>query len=323
MIRKLTTGLLAATVSGLVIGATTTPVTLLNPAGSTAGQAIVSTGPSTAPAWGNVTATALGPVAGNTVIANATGSSAAPAAVALPSCSTANSALKYTSGTGFSCGTTFALTSGNLSQFAATTSAQLLGVLSDETGSGAAVFGTSPTLTTPTITGGSINNTPIGQTTQAAGSFTNVSATGFINPSQTLGLVGTTTNNNANAGAWGEVITATGTNVSLTTGTPANITSVSLTAGDWEVHGNIQFNPAGTTTIQQVVAGFSTTSVTFQPNINLNMNVAFTTGAIVGGLIPSQRFSLASTTTVYLVGQSSFGVSTMTATGTIRARRVR
>lgn len=44
-----------------------------------------------------------------------------------------------------------ALTSNPLSQFAATTSSQLLGVLSDETGTGAAVFGTSPTLTTPNL----------------------------------------------------------------------------------------------------------------------------------------------------------------------------
>ena len=43
-----------------------------------------------------------------------------------------------------------ALVADPLSQFAATTSAQLAGVLSDETGSGAAVFGTSPALTTPT-----------------------------------------------------------------------------------------------------------------------------------------------------------------------------
>jgi hypothetical protein len=41
-----------------------------------------------------------------------------------------------------------ALTTNPLSQFAATTSAQLLGVLSDETGTGAAVFGTAPTFTT-------------------------------------------------------------------------------------------------------------------------------------------------------------------------------
>lgn len=44
-----------------------------------------------------------------------------------------------------------ALTTNPLSQFAATTSAQLAGVISDETGSGALVFATSPTLTTPTL----------------------------------------------------------------------------------------------------------------------------------------------------------------------------
>lgn len=39
----------------------------------------------------------------------------------------------------------------NLSVFAATTSLQLRGVISDETGTGALVFGTSPTIVTPTI----------------------------------------------------------------------------------------------------------------------------------------------------------------------------
>lgn len=38
-----------------------------------------------------------------------------------------------------------------LSQFASTTSAQLAGVISNETGSGALVFGTSPSLTTPNL----------------------------------------------------------------------------------------------------------------------------------------------------------------------------
>ena len=44
-----------------------------------------------------------------------------------------------------------ALVANPLSQFASTTSAQLAGVMSDETGSGALVFGTSPTLTTPAL----------------------------------------------------------------------------------------------------------------------------------------------------------------------------
>lgn len=41
--------------------------------------------------------------------------------------------------------------------FASTTSAQLAGVISDETGSGSLVFGTSPTLTTPVINGATLN----------------------------------------------------------------------------------------------------------------------------------------------------------------------
>ena len=52
----------------------------------------------------------------------------------------------------------YALTTGTLAQFAATTSAQLAGVISDETGTGALTFGTAPTfttnITTPLIIGG-------------------------------------------------------------------------------------------------------------------------------------------------------------------------
>jgi len=44
-----------------------------------------------------------------------------------------------------------AITTNPLSQFAVTTSSQLAGVISDETGSGSLVFGTSPTLTTPVL----------------------------------------------------------------------------------------------------------------------------------------------------------------------------
>lgn len=44
-----------------------------------------------------------------------------------------------------------ALTANPLSQFAATTSAQLAGVISDETGSGVLVFGTAPTLSNPVV----------------------------------------------------------------------------------------------------------------------------------------------------------------------------
>lgn len=59
---------------------------------------------------------------------------------------------------------TLTVTTDNLSVFGATTSAQLSGVLSDETGTGLAVFATSPTLTTPALgvaTATSVNGTTI------------------------------------------------------------------------------------------------------------------------------------------------------------------
>ncbi|KWW37667.1 hypothetical protein [Cupriavidus metallidurans] len=314
--RKILIGLLAATLSALAIGATTAPVTLLNPSGSTAGQAIVSTGPSTAPAWGNVTATALGPVAANTAIANVTGSSAAPAAAALPSCSTGNSALKYISGTGFSCGTAFALTSGNLSQFASTTSAQLLGVLSDETGSGAAVFGTSPTIASPTLSG-TVAGTP---TFSGAITFSST-----ITPSQTAGIVGTTTNNSANAGSVGEYISSSPAGISLTNATATNITSISLTAGDWDVVGNIYFSTGAGDTMAAGRIGISTTSAT-QPAIPLYSALGlFSMGPSneISAIAPAQRISLSATTTVYLVATAFHSGGTLTGQGIIRARRVR
>ena len=295
-------GAALASISG---AATLAPIQLLNPAGSTAGQAIVSTGPGSAPAWGSPSA--LAPVAANTVIGNFTAGLAAPTANAVPSCSAANSALKYTSASGLSCGATFALTTGNLSQFAATTSAQLAGVLSDETGTGVAVFSASPTFT--------------GTVGIAA-----LTATGTITPSQTAGIVGTTTNNNANAGSVGEYVTNAATATSLTSGATSNAVTLSLTAGDWDVSGSVTFAPAGSTTIQVLQLGISTTSATF-PAANTGGSIALRTSFTTGGAqllaSPATRISVASTTTVYLVANATFGVSTMTADGFIRARRVR
>ena len=91
--------------SSIALAATLSPVQLLNPSGSITGQAIVSTGASTAPSWGDVPVTAFASQAANTIVANATGSAAKPTAFAMPSCSTSASILQYTSGTGFACNT--------------------------------------------------------------------------------------------------------------------------------------------------------------------------------------------------------------------------
>lgn len=68
---------------------------------------------------------------------------------------TANNTLIFTgtdaSSIAFGTGGTVAYVANNLSAFAATTSAQLASIISDETGTGSLVFATSPTLVTPTL----------------------------------------------------------------------------------------------------------------------------------------------------------------------------
>ena len=87
---------------------------------------------------------------------------------------------------------TIALTNNKLSVFATTTSAELAGVISDETGSGALVFASSPTLVTPTLgvaTATSINKVAI--TTPATGSTLTIADGKTLTASNTLTFTGT------------------------------------------------------------------------------------------------------------------------------------
>lgn len=152
-----------------------------------------------------------------------------------------------------------------------------------------------------------------------------------ITPSQTSGIVGTTTNNNANAGSVGEMISsviANASGVSLTNATPANVTSISLTAGDWDVWGNVEILGTGQN-ISEIIAWTSSTSATVPDSslynrINMGANGGgnnFTQE--IGTSAPFQRFSLASTTTVYLSAQVGSNGGTNKASGGIYARRAR
>jgi hypothetical protein len=136
--------------------------------------------------------------------------------------------------------------------------------------------------------------------------------------------MGSQTNDSAAAGFVGEYATNTASGVSLTTGAWTAITSVTLTAGDWDVSGVIRAVPAGSTAVQGVIAGINTTSgASAGLGTQSNINATLTTGAIQELATPTVRMSFASTTTVYLNANVSFTVSTATANGFIRARRVR
>ena len=159
--------------------------------------------------------------------------------------------------------------------------------------------------------------------------------TGAITPSQTAGIVGTTTNNNADAGSIGEVISssvAVGSAVALTTATTATsgktVTSISLTAGDWDVFGTLGINTAAGTNFTVIAGGINT--VNNELNALYEEQILFNYGA--AGTVPlntqtfalfTTRVSIASTTTYYLIAYAQFTVNTATGYGRITARRAR
>ena len=142
-------------------------------------------------------------------------------------------------------------------------------------------------------------------------------------------LPATQTNDNAPAGALGEVISSTvtsGSAVSLTSGAAKTITSIALTAGDWDIDAVICFLPNASTTMSSLSGGINTTTDTYPTAPAggvVSLNLTFTTG--VGQYLPlgTVRASLTGATTYYLVGLGVFGVSTLGGYGVLKARRAR
>jgi hypothetical protein len=171
---------------------------------------------------------------------------------------------------------------------------------------------TSKTITVPDATG----------TLLLTGSA--ISTVPSIAFSSTSGIIGTTTNDNAATGSVGQLISNVvllGSAVSLTTTVNADITSISLTAGDWDVWGNILFNP---TLIISSMSGWANSTSATQPDLTLVTVMQYTaaTGSLNSLNIPYQRIFLSGTTTIYLSALCTF-TGTCVGFGGIYARRRR
>lgn len=183
---------------------------------------------------------------------------------------------------------TCGVTGSPLSQFASTTSSQLAGVISDETGSGALVFATSPTLVTPVI------GAATGTSLSVSGQLTSTVATGTA----PLAVSSTTNVANLNAstlsgatfaapGAIGGTTPAAGTFTSLACGVAGTTSCVITGAG----------STSGTATITwPAVSGTTTNSIVFSNAVQangLNSGGSVTAGAS-SALILSGRSAIRS-----------------------------
>lgn len=145
-------------------------------------------------------------------------------------------------------------------------------------------------------------------------------------------ITGVTDGSNAASGVVGEYISASiliGSAVSLTSTICSNVTSISLTAGDWDITGTVYFDPSPGTISNYQIGGISQTSATFETPATNNNNAA--NGSITSTLptdyacnlcIGNYSANLTTTKTIYLIAQSSF-TGGMGAYGFIAARRAR
>jgi len=145
-------------------------------------------------------------------------------------------------------------------------------------------------------------------------------------------ILGTTTNDNAASGYVGQYVSSTvayGSRATLTQGVTYNLTSISLTAGDWDVsaQGLVEGTGSTATYYYAMVAASSTGTGDIGAGLDvatiapLNNSIWTTTDWNI--IAPVVRFSLASTTTVYLRVRAASSASGLVAWGQISARRIR
>jgi hypothetical protein len=142
-------------------------------------------------------------------------------------------------------------------------------------------------------------------------------------------IKGTTTNDSAAAGNVGEYVASVAASTSApTTGQFGDLTSISLTAGDWDVTGMVHFDSSGATW-SNVDAGISPSSGTsfasqVQGDNILRASWANTSTATTEhNLTLLYRVSISTTTTYYLKFLVTYSAGTPIGQGRISARRVR
>jgi hypothetical protein len=179
-----------------------------------------------------------------------------------------------------------------------------------------------------------------------AGSVTAVNPDNLVISSQTLGIgtnptiAGTVTatasiqqqvertTTTASAGFVGEYISSSipsGSAVALVTGTIANVGSIVLGAGDWDIGCELALTGAGATTINSVKASISTTTVALSttPGLFSNLNLGGVSLTTFGAdpTVPIIGARVTAAATYFATMQVAFAAGTLAAYGLLQARR--
>ena len=148
-------------------------------------------------------------------------------------------------------------------------------------------------------------------------------------------LGGVTTVSNATAGSVGEylsTIVLIGSAISLTTAVSTNIATLSVTAGDWDIWGEIWYDGSAGTILIRAYQAITTVSATISftvPSNDYSQSCFHGSVSAVGSVgapiwpIPATRINVASTTDVFMVVRADYTTPTLTAYGKICARRRR
>jgi len=151
------------------------------------------------------------------------------------------------------------------------------------------------------------------------------------------GVTGAQINENT-AGNVGEFISSSVSRpgIVLVAGIGLTITSINLTAGDWDIAGCVGYAPTGTTEIDTFDAAISDANNTMQDaetcivsntsglmQVSQSVPTASTFQSDLSLNIPMHRCRITGNTTFYLVARAAFAVSTLGAYGSLWARRVR
>lgn len=199
-----------------------------------------------------------------------------------------------------------AVTTNPLSQFAATTSAQLAGVISDESGTGALVFANSPSFTTPNL------GTPSGATlTNATGLPISTGVSGLGTGVATA--LATPSSANLRAAVSDETGTGAlvfaGGNIGAATATTINGVTIGSSSGTLNLANGSTLATSGANSVTFTTNG--TTAVTFPLS-----------GTLVSQLYKTQNVTIGNTASETSIFSTSIAGNTLGTTGTIRFRIV-